>query len=166
MPDNFKQRLIILSGSPCVGKTTVADSLFNLYENSAQLDDDWVWCVNPFSFGDPRNDRIYENMAFVLSGYLNLDFDYVFLSSVRMIGTGRETLLSKITAAGYATIGFTLTCSEEALTERHKNRGDAGEVTFEWLRRSPYPGDYVINTDNKTVNQISGEIKNIIASHT
>ena len=166
MPDNLKQKLIILSGSPCVGKTTVTDSLFNLYENSAQLDDDWVWCVNPFSFDDPRNDRIYENMAFVLSGYLNLGFDYVFLSSVRMIGTGRETLLSKITATGYATIGFTLTCSEITLAERHKNRGDAGEVTFKWLRRSPYHGDYVINTDNKTVNQISGEIKNIIDSHT
>jgi len=159
---NLKKKLIILSGSPCVGKTTIADSLLDSYENCAHLDDDWVWRVNPFSFDDPRNDRIYENMSFVLSGYLNLGFDYVFLSSVRVMGDGRETLLSKITATGYTTIGFMLTCSEKTLTERHKKRGDKGEVSFKWLRKPPYPTDHVINTDDKTEKQIVNEIKEII----
>jgi broad-specificity NMP kinase len=156
-----KSKLIIISGSPCVGKTTVADNLFCSYENSVHLDDDWVWRVNPFSFDDPRNDTIYENMSFVLSNYLSLNFDYVFLSSVRMIG-GRETLLNKITAIDYKTIGFTLTCSEKTLAERFKQRGDAGEVSFKWLRKPPYPNDYVINTDGKTVEQIVDEMKSII----
>jgi len=40
MSKNLGQKLIIISGSPCVGKTTVADSLLNLYGNSAHLDDD------------------------------------------------------------------------------------------------------------------------------
>ena len=157
-----KQKLIILSGSPCVGKSAIADGLLASYENCAHLDDDWVWRVNPFSFDDPRNDRIYENMSFVLSGYLNLGFDYVFLSSVRVMGDGRETLLSKITATGYTTIGFMLTCSEKTLTERHKKRGDKGEVSFKWLRKPPYPTDHVINTDDKTEKQIVNEIKEII----
>ena len=161
---SFNQKLIIISGSPCVGKSAVADRLFVLYENSAYLDDDWVWRVNPFSFDDPRNKTIHENMSFVLSNYLNSGFDYVFLSSVRMIG-GRERLLSKITAKDYKTIGFTLTCSEETLTERHKNRGDKGECSFEWLRLAPYPGDFVINTDDKTVRQVACEMKNIIDTH-
>ena len=39
--------LILLSGSPCVGKTTVGKCLFRQYENSARLDGDW-WCVNPY----------------------------------------------------------------------------------------------------------------------
>lgn len=162
MLNNLKQKLIIISGSPCVGKTTIADSLVYSYENSAHLDDDWVWRVNPFSFDDPRNEGIYKNMSFVLSTYLNLDFDYVFLSSVRMIGKGRESLLNNITATDYMTIGFTLTCSEKTLTERHKKRGDDNEVSFKWLRMAPYLNDYVINTDDKTVTQIVNEIKNVI----
>ena len=161
----MKQKLIIISGSPCVGKTTVAEELFVLYENCAHLDDDWVWRVNPFSFDDPRNDRIYENMSFVLSGYLNLKFQYIFLSTVRLM-EDRELFLKKVTAINYMTIGFTLTCSEKTLTERHKKRGDKGEVSFKWLRKPPVPGDYLINTDDKTVEQIVDELKNIIDAKT
>ncbi len=160
---NKIQKLIIISGSPCVGKTTVADNLFCSYENSAHLDDDWVWRVNPFSFDDPRNKYINKNMSYVLSTYLNLNFDYVVLSSVRMIyQTIRESMLKDITAKDYMTIGFTLTCSEKTLIERHEKRGDNNEVSFEWLRLEHYPNDYVINTDNKSVTQIVSEIKSII----
>ena len=41
----LRQKLIIVTGSPCVGKTTVTDKLFTLYENSAFFDGDWAWCV-------------------------------------------------------------------------------------------------------------------------
>lgn len=157
-----KPKLIFISGSPCVGKTTIAENLIYQYGNSAHLDDDWVWRVNPFSFDDPRNDGIYSNMSFVLSTYLDLGFDYVFLSSVRMMGQGRESLLSRITATHYMTIGFTLTCSEKTLIERHKKRGDDSEVSFDWLRMAPYPNDHVINTNDKSVRQISDEIKAMI----
>ena len=78
--ENPNQKLIIISGSPCVGKTTVAEGLFHSYQNCAFLDDDWVWRVNPFIMDDPRNKGIHENMPFVLSTYLNLNFKYVFLS--------------------------------------------------------------------------------------
>ena len=54
MSDNLKQKLIIITGSPCVGKTAVAERLFESYENSAYFDGDWAWCVNPFSIADPR----------------------------------------------------------------------------------------------------------------
>ncbi len=56
-------------------------------------------------------------------------------------------------------------CSEETLVERHKKRGDNNKVSFEWLRLEPYPNDYIINTDNKTVTQIVNEIKSIIIEH-
>ncbi|MCI8387369.1 MAG: AAA family ATPase [Clostridiales bacterium] len=160
----MKQKLIILTGSPCVGKTTVADSLFQAYENSAFFDGDWAWCVNPFSIADPRLRNGDKTMSFALSTYLNSDFDYVVFSSVVVIGEGiRRSILSDITAKReYTTIAFTLKCSEETLVERHKKRGDTGECSFEWLRMEPNPGDYVIYTDNKTVSQIVEEIKSIV----
>jgi len=166
MSDKFRQKLIIITGSPCVGKTAVAESLFETYENCAYFDGDWAWCVNPFSLDDPRLRNGDKTMSFALSTYLNSNFDYVIFSSVVVIcGEIRENILNDITAKEYTTIAFTLKCSEKTLIERHKNRGDTTEVLFEWLRMEPYPGDNVINTDNKTVMQIVGEIRSIVYSY-
>lgn len=163
MPNVSKQKLIIITGSPCVGKTTVTEKLYVSYENSAFFDGDWAWCVNPFSVDDPRLRNGDKTMSFALSTYLNSDFDYVFFSSVVAVDkTIREAILKDITAQDYSVLGFTLTCSENTLLERHKNRGDKNECSFDWLRLEPYRGDYVINTNNKSVQQIVDEIKNII----
>ena len=121
-----------------MGKTTVTQKLFTSYENSAYFDGDWAWCVNPFSVDDPR--------------LRNGD------------KTIREAILRDITAKDYSVIGITLTCSEETLRERHKKRGDANECSFFWLHLKPYEGDYVINTDSKSVQQIVDEMKVIIDS--
>lgn len=158
-----KQKLIIITGSPCVGKTTVTDKLFTSYENSAFFDGDWAWCVNPFSLDDPRLRNGDKTMSFALSNYLNSNFDYVFFSSVVAVDkTIRETILKDITAKDYTVIGFTLTCSEETLLERHKKRGDKNECSFFWLHLKPYHSDYIINTDNKGVQQIVNEMRSII----
>lgn len=120
-----KQKLIIVAGSPCVGKTTVTDKLFTSYENSAFFDGDWAWCVNPFSLEDPRLRNGDRTMSFALSNYLDSKFGYVFFSSVVAVDKAiRETILKNITAKDYSVIGFTLTCSEETLRARHKKRGD------------------------------------------
>ena len=158
-----RQKLIIIAGSPCVGKTTVTQELFTSYENSAFFDGDWAWCVNPFSVDDPRLRNGDKTMSFALSTYLNSNFDYVFFSSVVVVDkTIREAILKDITAKDYSVLGFTLTCSEETLRERHKKRGDKNECSFFWLHLKPHEGDYVINTDNKSVQQIVDEMKAII----
>ena len=61
------QKLIILSGSPCVGKSAAAELLYQAYQNSAYLDGDWCWCVNPFSVEDPRLREGDKAMSAVLS---------------------------------------------------------------------------------------------------
>ena len=43
------QKLILISGSPCIGKTTITQELYQLFNNSAYCDGDWMWCVNPLS---------------------------------------------------------------------------------------------------------------------
>ena len=154
------KKLILLSGSPCVGKTTVGQYLFAQYENSAYLDGDWCWCVNPFSVTDKRLRNGDKSMSFVLSNYLNSDFDYVFFASVVLTDIAvRENILKDITATDYQVLGFTLTCSEETLTKRHNKRGDKGEPSFRWLQLPPYPTDIVINTDKKTKKEVAMEIK-------
>lgn len=163
MPEDLRQKLIIITGSPCVGKTAVAEKLFESYENSAYFDGDWAWCVHPFSIADPRLRNGDKTMSFALSTYLHSNFDYVIFSSVVVIGEAiRAAILKGITAKNYTVLAFTLKCSEETLVERHKKRGDTTEVEFRWLRMAPHPGDYVIDTDRKTVAQIVDEIRSVI----
>jgi broad-specificity NMP kinase len=157
------QKLILISGSPCIGKTTITQELYQIFNNSAYCDGDWMWCVNPFSISDTRLRNGDKNMSFVLSTYLNSKFDYVFFSSVVLTDKDiRESILKNIKAKDYKILGFTLTCSEKTLYERHKKRGDENEVSYYWLRLEPYPNDIVINTDNRDKNQIIQEIKQII----
>lgn len=157
------KKLILLSGSPCVGKTTVGQYLFEQYNNSAYLDGDWCWCVNPFSVEDKRLRNGDKSMSFVLSNYLNSEFDYVFFTSVVLTDSEiRKNILKEIAAEDYEILGFTLTCSEETLVKRHDERGDEGETNFFWLHLKPYPTDIVINTDDKSVVEIAEEMKRYI----
>ena len=112
----MKKKLILISGSPCVGKTSVGTQLFESYNNSAYLDGDWCWCVHPFSVTDSRLRNGDRSMSFVLSNYLDSDFEYVFFTSVVLTDLRiREGILNGITAGDYEIIAFTLTCSEETL---------------------------------------------------
>ena len=157
------KKLILLSGSPCVGKTAVGQYLWEQYDNSAYLDGDWCWCAHPFSVKDKRLRNGDKNMSFILSNYLNSEFDYVFFTSVVLTDPKiRENILKDITATGYEVIGFTLTCSEETLIQRHDKRGDAGKTNFHWLHLPSYPTDIVIHTDHKTVQETAQELKRYI----
>lgn len=159
----MKQKLIIITGSPCVGKTTVADLLFQSYDNSAFFDGDWAWCVNPFSVTDPRlrnGDRV---MSFALDNYLHSKFDYVVFSSVVALYEDiRGPILAGITAENYEVVAFTLSCSEDTLRARHRQRGDEGECSFHWLHLPPLSGDHVICTDGKTPQEIVREMRAVI----
>ena len=155
----MQKKLILISGSPCVGKTVVGDRLFESYDNSAYLDGDWCWCVHPFSVTDRRLRNGDKSMSFILSNYLDSDFEYVFFTSVVLTDPGiREGILNEITAKDYQVIGFTLTCSEETLKERHDKRGDKGETNYYWLHLPPCSEDIVIDTDHKRIGDIVKEM--------
>ena len=137
--------------------------MFEQYNNSAYLDGDWCWCVNPFSVEDKRLRNGDKSMAFVLSNYLQSEFEYVFFTSVVLTDSEiRENILKDITATDYEVLGFTLTCSEETLVKRHEERGDEGETNFYWLHLPTYPTDRVIHTDNKSVAEIAQEMRKYI----
>ena len=155
----MQKKLILISGSPCVGKTVVGDRLFESYDNSAYLDGDWCWCVHPFSVTDRRLRNGDKSMSFILSNYLDSDFEYVLFTSVVLTDPGiREGILNGITAKDYQVIGFTLTCSEETLKERHDKRGDKVETNYYWLHLPPCSEDIVIDTDHKRIGDIVKEM--------
>ena len=163
----MRKKLILISGSPCVGKTVVGTRLFENYDNSAYLDGDWCWCVHPFSVTDSRLRNGDRSMSFVLSNYLDSGFAYVFFSSVVLTDPKiRENILKGITTEDYETIAFTLTCSEGTLKKRHDKRGDKGETNYLWLHLPPCTGDIVIDTDNKSIREVVREMKKQIDDRT
>ena len=139
----MNKKLILISGSPCVGKTAVGTRLFESYDNSSYLDGDWCWCVHPFSVTDSRLRNGDKSMSFILSNYLNSGFAYVFFTSVVLTDPKiRKNILNEITAKDYETIAFTLICSEETLKRRHDRRGDKRRNELSLAASSALPGGY------------------------
>ncbi len=156
------KKLILVSGGPCVGKSTVARKIFEHYVNSAYCDGDWCWCVNPDSIRDHRLRDGDRNMAFLLSTYLNSGYEYVVFSSVVLTDPdARESILRNITADDYTVLSYQLVCSEDTLKARHDAR-EGEDVSFFWLQLPPYPGEVVIDTDGKTPAKICKEICKLI----
>ena len=123
MMNHTRPKLIMIGGPPWVGKTACARELFTSLDNSAWLDGDDVWRVNPFSVQDPRLRNSDKNMAFVLNTYLESQFGYVIFSSVvltdELITRG---ILDAISVREYDMLFFMLTASPKALLSRSQER--------------------------------------------
>ena len=155
----MKQKLIIISGSPWIGKSTIGERVFGMLDNSAYLDGDWAWHVNPFTIKDSRLRNGDKNMSFILTTYLQSKFEYVIFASV--VATSekiRSNIINDIKYNDYEVVSFTLTCSRETLVERHKQRNDDSTLGYYFLDLPPLKGDVVINTDSKTVDEICDEV--------
>ena len=67
-----------------------------------------------------------------------------------------------MTERGFIVIPFTLKCSEETLQKRYEKRGGTGKVDLQWLKAEPLPGDFAIDTDGKSIDQVAAEMRGII----
>lgn len=153
------KKLIIISGGPCVGKSTVGKRVFEHYSNSAYCDGDWCWCVNPESIRDNRQQYGDRNMAFLLSTYLEAGYDYVVFSSVVMTEPEtRERVIRCITSKDYELHSFRLVCSEDTLKARFDAKGGRVAVSFFWAETPSTPGEQIVDTDGKTPEQVAREI--------
>ena len=103
-------------------------------------------------------------MSFALSTHLDSGFDYVIFPSVVIIGAEirRRILEDIVTEREFITIPFTLKCSEETLQKRYEKRGGTGKVDLQWLKAEPLPGDFAIDTDGKSIDQVAAEMRGII----
>lgn len=159
----MKQKLILITGSPCVGKTTVAERLFETCEDSAYFDGDWAWCVNPFSLSDPRLRNGDKTMSFALSNYLRSGFAYVIFSSVVIIGAEiREAILRDIDADRvYDGRLYIDMLGGDACRAAPPGAATGPRSRTNGCGCRPAPGDRVLDTDGKTPAQLAAEIKRI-----
>lgn len=160
----MKPKLIFIGGEAWTGKSVCSEILFRRLHNSAWLDGDDVWRVNPWSLDDPRLRTSDINMAFVLQTYLQSEFDYVILSSIvlsdRSIADG---ILERISGVEYDLLSFTLMCDEATLTERARQRDDTANPRFTVLEETRTLVDTIkIDTGQKKPKEIADELLSAI----
>lgn len=160
---NKRQLLIMIGGPPWVGKTTCAQQVFTSLENSAWLDGDDVWHVNPFSVEDSRLRNSDRNMSFVLRTYLESKFDYVIFSSVVLTDKPiTDGILDAIRVKDYDLLFFMLVCSRGALKSRSVKR-DNTTSPDSWYMQAANEQDAIhIETTDITPGEVADIILNIV----
>ena len=155
----MKPKLILIGGPPWVGKTTSAREVFASLQNSAWLDGDDVWRVNPFSVEDPRLLNGDRNMSFVVNTYLESRFDYVIFSSVVLTDKpSTDDILDAIEHEDYDIMFFMLTCSRTALEARSAKR-DNGAVPKSRFTHSAKAQDAIhMDTTHMTTGEVAQAI--------
>lgn len=153
----------MIGGPPWVGKTTCAREVFTSLENSAWLDGDDVWRVNPFSVADPRLRTSNRNMSFVIRTYLESSFDYVIFSSV--VFTDKpitDGILNAIEIKSYDLLFFMLSCSRSTLKARSAKR-DSMTSPESWFMHAANERDAIhIETTDITPREVANIILNIV----
>ena len=162
--DTMKSKLILIGGEAWTGKSTCAEILYKRLNNSAWLDGDDVWRVNPWSVDDPRLRTSDINMAFVLQTYLQSKFDYVILSSIVLsVPSITERILQRINGIEYELVSFTLMCDEMTLTDRAKQRDNNLNPHFIVLEQTrDLPNTIKIETANRSPEEVVDEMLSII----
>lgn len=153
----------MIEGPPWVGKTVCAAEVFESLENSAWLDGDDVWQVNPLSTEDPRIRKGDKNVSFVLNTYLELDFNYVVYSSV-LLGNEEITnnILDTIGMKDYDRILFMLICTMDTLKERSVKRDGEPSPGVYFLNEAENRDAVHLDTTISTPQEVAGRILDIV----
>lgn len=160
----MKPKLILIGGEAWTGKSTCAELLFRRLNNSAWLDGDDVWRVNPWSLDDPRLRTGDVNVAFVLQTYLQSQFDYVILSSIVLCDPSiTARILERIQGVEYEPVSITLMCDEATLSERARQRDENADPCFLLLQQTrALAGTIKIDTAGKTPGDVVEEMLAIV----
>ena len=163
MESHTSSKLILISGEAWTGKTTCAEILFRRLYNSAWLDGDDVWRVNPWSLDDPRLRISDINMAFVLQTYLQSKFEYVIFSSIVLCDLViTERILKMIEGVEYELLSFTLVCDTDTLRHRAKHRDNNTSPDFLLLHQAMALDTIKIDTANRAPEDVVDDMIAII----
>ena len=158
-----RQMLIMIGGPPWVGKTTCAREVFASLQNSAWLDGDDVWRVNPFSVEDPRLRNSDRNMSFVLNTYLESRFDYVIFSSVVLTDKPiTDGILDAIEREDYDVLFFMLSCSRSALEARTAKRDNIAAPESRFMRAAKAQDAIHLDTTNMRPDEVTQAILYVV----
>lgn len=65
------KKLILISGTMGIGKSTITEELSKQTKQSVYLDGDWCWMMNPFIVNEENKDMVINNIHFLLNSFIN-----------------------------------------------------------------------------------------------
>jgi len=113
-----KPILILIGGAPGIGKSTVAELLYQHLDNSVWLDGDDLWRMHPYIVNEDTKSMVLDNIGFVLSSFLRKPFGYVIFSWVMHEPQIVDAILDRLKDCEFQLLHITLGCREEALLKR------------------------------------------------
>lgn len=133
----FMKRLIMVNGTMGAGKTAVCTELYHILNRSVFLDGDWCWMMDPFVVTDETKRMVQNNISFLLHNFLACsEYENVIFCWVMQYESIMDDLLSRLSGLEFEPHKFTLTISEQALTQRIQKDVQNHVRTSDVLERS------------------------------
>lgn len=130
------KKLIIINGAPGAGKTSVCKELYQKLENSAWLDGDWCWMMNPFKVTDENKQMVEKNINCILTNFIkNSSIDYVVFDWVIPHDGLMNRIIAELPLDGMEVHKISLVCSEDVLRKRLKADGRSLDRIEDSVRR-------------------------------
>lgn len=163
----MKRKLVIITGPPGVGKTTICKSLFQTIEGCAWLDSDWCWMINPYIPKTNEQKRfVEETFTRILSGYLEHDkINTIIFGWVISKPWMYDLILKPLEKFSIEVFKISLVCSDEDVyRERLKNDHRRTELILQPYQMKPFQNldANLIDVSYKTISEIKQEILEII----
>jgi broad-specificity NMP kinase len=159
------KNLIIINGPASVGKSTTCGQLYKRIKNAVWLDGDWCWLMNPWNFSEENKQMVVDNIVHILNNYLkNPNFEYIIFSWVIPDESIFNTILERLTGK-YELCKISLVCTDEELRKRclvDNRDGETIERTLDNLKNYSRMNTIKIDTTNKDVEQVIGDVMRII----
>lgn len=160
----------MVNGTMGAGKTTACTELLKLLNRSAFLDGDWCWMMSPFIVTDETKRMVENNIAYLLRSFLTCtEYENVIFCWVMQYESIMNELLAKLDGLNFRLYQFTLTVSEQALTERIRkdieNHIRTPDVLDRSIQRIPlyqHMNTVKIDVSNITAQQAAEKIKEMI----
>lgn len=164
------KKVIVINGPIGVGKSTVGKLLCKKLNKSAFLDGDWCFDLHPFIADQETKEMAVDNIIHIINNYLNCSHcDYVVFNWVMDKMEVYKKIIDSLQSKETYMYEITLTCTEEALTNRwHKDYLCEWRIE-EWLKVSKKSLNYFngldtifIDTSDKTAMEVADEIHSIV----
>lgn len=160
------KKLVIITGPPGVGKTTICRNLFKSINKSAWLDADWCWMINPWI---PKNQEqkkyVEDTFSRILRGYLeNENIDIVLFTWVIHENSMFDLITEPLNDLEMELVKIALVSDRESHVNRLKKDGRREEQILSKHCMSKYKKlkAVVIDTSNLTVNKICKKVVEVI----
>lgn len=158
----MEKQLVFIGGPPGVGKSTVAKILLNELQNSAWLDGDGLWRMNPFVVNDITKKMVKNNIKYVLDSFLLARFSTILFSWVLHLDSIVDEINCAIKSDEYFFRHFTLVCDEAILRERivsDDGRKTDISLALDRLHKARSVNSEIIDTSGKSPQDVAGLLK-------